>query len=39
VCDENKLGWAIWDWSAGFRYWDKAKNQPMPGMREALFAK
>jgi endoglucanase len=39
ACDKNKLGWAIWDWSAGFRYWDRAKNQPMPGMREALFAK
>ena len=34
---EDKIGWAIWDWSAGFRYWDKEKNQPMPGMREALF--
>ena len=39
ACDENQLGWAIWDWSAGFRYWDKAKNQPAPGMREALFGK
>jgi endoglucanase len=34
---EDRMGWAIWDWSAGFRYWDKKKNQPMPGMREALF--
>lgn len=39
ACDEQKLGWAIWDWSAGFRYWDKRNNQPMPGMREALFGK
>lgn len=38
-CDNDKLGWAIWDWSAGFRYWNKAKNQPMPGMRTALFGK
>jgi endoglucanase len=38
VLDEQKLGWAIWDWSAGFRYWDKKNNRPMPGMREALFA-
>lgn len=38
-CDTDKLGWAIWDWSAGFRYWDKKKNQPMPGMHEALFGK
>ncbi len=35
--EELKLGWAIWDWSAGFKYWDKKKNQPAPGMREALF--
>src|ERR1017187_5787121 len=39
ACNEQKLGWAIWDWSAGFRYWDKKSNQPMPGMREALFGK
>jgi endoglucanase len=38
-CEKNKLGWAIWDWSAGFHYWDKSKNQPAPGMREALFGK
>jgi endoglucanase len=37
--DQNNLGWAIWDWSAGFRYWDKAINGPAPGMREALFGK
>lgn len=34
---QDRIGWAIWDWSAGFRYWDKENNQPMPGMREALF--
>jgi endoglucanase len=39
ACEENHIGWAIWDWSAGFRYWDKKNNQPMPGMREALFGK
>ncbi|HXS68209.1 MAG TPA: cellulase family glycosylhydrolase [Candidatus Polarisedimenticolia bacterium] len=38
-CDKEKIGWAIWDWSAGFRYWNKKENQPMPGMREALFGK
>jgi endoglucanase len=37
--DGQQLGWAIWDWSAGFRYWDKTNNRPMPGMREALFGK
>ena len=36
---KQQLGWAIWDWSSGFRYWDKENNQPMPGMREALFGK
>jgi endoglucanase len=39
VLDEQRLGWAIWDWNAGFRYWDTTKNQPAPGMREALFGK
>jgi len=39
ACEEENIGWCIWDWSAGFRYWDKAHNQPMPGMREALFGK
>jgi hypothetical protein len=37
--DGQRLGWAIWDWSAGFCYWDKNNNRPMPGMREALFGK
>lgn len=35
----QKLGWAMWDWDTGFRYWDKKNNRPMPGMREALFGK
>jgi len=35
--DREQLGWAIWDWSAGFRYWDKQNNRPMPGMHDALF--
>jgi endoglucanase len=38
-CEKEKIGWAIWDWSAGFRYWDKEKNRPMPGMHKALFGK
>ena len=32
-------GWAIWDWRAGFRYWDGSRNAPAPGLRDALFAK
>ncbi len=35
--DEANLGWATWDWKAGFRYWDEKNNRPEPGMREALF--
>jgi endoglucanase len=39
TAEQEKLGWCIWDWSAGFRYWDKAHNAPMPGMHAALFGK
>ena len=39
ACEADHLGWAIWDWSAGFRYWDKPDQRPMPGMHEALFGK
>ena len=31
------FGWAIWDWKAGFKYWDG--TNPLPGMRAALFGK
>jgi endoglucanase len=37
TAEREKLGWCIWDWSAGFRYWDQANHRPMPGMHEALF--
>jgi hypothetical protein len=37
--DEAGLGWAMWDWKAGFRYWDPQADRPEPGMREALFPK
>jgi len=33
------IGWALWDWKAGFRYWDSTARRPMPGMHEALFGK
>jgi len=39
AAEQEKLGWCIWDWSAGFRYWDKQNDRPMPGMRAALFGK
>ncbi len=35
--DRAGIAWAIWDWKAGFRYWDPQTKQPVPGMREALF--
>ena len=35
--DALGLGWAMWDWKAGFRYWDDAALKPAPGLREAMF--
>jgi endoglucanase len=37
AAEAEKLGWCIWDWSAGFRYWDKTNNRALPGMHAALF--
>ena len=37
AAEAQNLGWCIWDWSANFRYWDKAAGRPMPGMHQALF--
>ena len=31
------MGWAIWDWKAGFRYWNEKAKRAEPGMHEALF--
>jgi endoglucanase len=39
AAEAQNLGWCIWDWSAGFHYWDKKNNRPLPGMHEALFGK
>jgi endoglucanase len=33
------VGWAIWDWRAGFNYWNPKTNAPEPGMHDALFGK
>jgi endoglucanase len=33
------FGWAIWDWKAGFCYWDSKTDAPAPGLRAALFSK
>lgn len=35
--DSAGIGWAMWDWKAGFRYWDEKAGTPAPGLREALF--
>lgn len=34
--DEFGLGWAIWDWKAGFHYWKDEAPDP-PGLRHSLF--
>lgn len=35
--EAQRIGWCVWDWNSGFRYWDPAAQRPAPGMREALF--
>ncbi len=35
--EAGDLAWAIWDWKAGFAYWDSSQNKPHTGMKEALF--
>ena len=39
AAERDGIGWAIWDWKAGFKYWDEKRGQPTQGMREALFGK
>jgi endoglucanase len=39
AAEKAGVGWAIWDWRAGFNYWDAAKARPEPGLHEALFDK
>jgi len=36
-CEEVGLGWAMWDWKAGFYYWNDATSQPATGLRNAMF--
>jgi endoglucanase len=33
------FGWAIWDWKAGFHYWNAKTGKAEPGMHEALFGR
>lgn len=37
AAEKRGLPWAMWDWKAGFGYWDEASNKPL--LREALFGK
>ncbi len=39
AAEKAGIGWALWDWKAGFRYWDEKAGRPEPGMREALFGR
>ena len=39
IAEKAGIGWALWDWKAGFRYWNEKPGRPEPGMREALFAR
>jgi len=36
VMDQHGLGWAMWDWKAGFHYIKSGRPDP-PGMRDAMF--
>jgi endoglucanase len=38
LCDRLEIGWCVWDWKAGFAFWDSAKGAPHEGLRRALFA-
>lgn len=38
-CEEQGIGWCLWDWKASFDYWDDTRDEPLPGMRDALFGK
>ncbi|MEO5915130.1 MAG: glycoside hydrolase family 5 protein [Luteolibacter sp.] len=35
LAEERKIPWALWDWKAGFSYWDSKNNQPL--IRAGLF--
>jgi endoglucanase len=40
AADTQRLGWAMWDWKAGFHYWveeDGSGAPDPPGMRESMF--
>lgn len=35
AAEKRKLPWTMWDWKAGFGYWDSEHSKPL--LREALF--
>lgn len=35
AAERHKIPWAMWDWKAGFAYWDSESNKPL--LRDALF--
>jgi endoglucanase len=39
VAEKAEIGWAIWDWKAGFHYWNAKTGKPEPGMHDALFGR
>ncbi len=39
TAEEAGIGWALWDWKAGFHYWNEKAGRPDPGMRQALFGR
>jgi endoglucanase len=39
AAERASIGWAIWDWKSGFRYWNEQAGRPELGMRQALFGK
>lgn len=35
LAEARKIPWTLWDWRAGFGYWDSRTNKPL--LRQALF--
>ncbi len=35
LAEERSIPWALWDWKAGFAYWDRHADKPL--LREAAF--
>jgi endoglucanase len=37
LLEEAGIGWCLWDWKAGFKYWNPETQSAKPNMHEALF--